>query len=67
MNKQDLCALVDACLDDGMTFTQIVKCVRSEEYLPIRNAVNLVVRALEESAHNRAPESLEQWRRIEIA
>lgn len=40
MKDQDLQALVEACLDDGMNFSQILKTVREEWYSDIRTAAD---------------------------
>lgn len=62
MKLSDELALVDACLDDGMTMKEMVDTFRREEYKDTMSITDSIVYALLNSTHNKAPEVLRHIR-----
>lgn len=61
ISDRDGVALVDACLDDGMRFCDIVKQVRQAEWAGLVMTVNTTLYWLGQSNHIRAPEVAASW------
>jgi hypothetical protein len=60
---EDMIALVDASLDDGLSFADVVKEVRSAEgWIDVRTAVGNTLYYLDRSVHVQAAGMASRWR-----